>query len=235
MKAIYKITNSVNGRLYIGSTVNYLRRRQTHKSQLRKNKHHSPLLQRSWNKYGEDKFIFEIIEEVDVSNDLLKREQYWIDKISPVLNCLKIVGSPLGRKTSDETKNKISIGIKKYFVENGSPLKGFKPTYKTKKKISLGLKKYFAENESPLIGFKHTLEAKHNMSVSRLSLTKKERNHKSDCACFICKPKSGKDHCNYIEREERFCVCNCGNSFICLINSKKRFINGHNMRKVATN
>lgn len=53
---IYAIRNTVNGNAYIGSTTNYKSRWFTHKSLLRKGKHHSFILQRAWDKYGEAAF-----------------------------------------------------------------------------------------------------------------------------------------------------------------------------------
>ena len=58
---IYKIENTVNGNCYIGSSVNYKARWYTHKSSLRRGVHHSFILQKAWDKYGEDKFVFKVI------------------------------------------------------------------------------------------------------------------------------------------------------------------------------
>jgi len=77
---IYKITNTKNGKFYIGSSVNIQKRWNAHKRALRKNKHENILLQRSWNKYGEEYFQFEIIEE---TNDVLLQEQHYLDELKP--------------------------------------------------------------------------------------------------------------------------------------------------------
>lgn len=100
MHAIYKIENVKNGKIYIGSAVNHDQRRWVHLCVLRKGKHHSPILQNSWNKYGKNAFLFSVLEEVSNKKDLIKREQYWIDKLNPEFNCCPIAGSPLGRKYS---------------------------------------------------------------------------------------------------------------------------------------
>lgn len=78
ISGVYKITNIVNGKLYVGSSKNIYQRWKNHKNMLKRNEYHSQHLQAAWNKYGEDKFIFEIIEECKESN-LLIREQYYID------------------------------------------------------------------------------------------------------------------------------------------------------------
>ena len=57
---IYKITN-INGKVYIGSSVNIKQRLKNHVYCFRNNKHYNSYLQRSWNKSGEESFIFEVL------------------------------------------------------------------------------------------------------------------------------------------------------------------------------
>jgi group I intron endonuclease len=110
---IYKITNVQNGKFYIGSAVDYELRIKTHINDLKKSKHHSSKLQRSYNKYGLSVFKFEIIETVLDVNLLIETEQKWFDKLNPELNMTLIAGlnSHLGMKRSTETKNKISVKL----------------------------------------------------------------------------------------------------------------------------
>ena len=78
MIGIYKIENLVNGKVYIGQSINIEQRWYTHKSELNRNVHYNRHLQNAWNKYGADNFIFEIIEECN--NDIISQcEIYWID------------------------------------------------------------------------------------------------------------------------------------------------------------
>lgn len=58
---IYAIKNRVNGRAYIGSTINYKSRWHTHRSTLRRGVHHSFILQKAWDKYGESAFDFQVL------------------------------------------------------------------------------------------------------------------------------------------------------------------------------
>jgi hypothetical protein len=78
VSGIYKITHKDSGKLYIGSAQNISIRWGFHKRALRKKKHHSPLLQRSWDKYGEDAFEFSVIVWCE-RDQLLKVEQHYID------------------------------------------------------------------------------------------------------------------------------------------------------------
>ena len=58
---IYAIRNRVNGHAYIGSTKGYKARWHAHRSTLRRKVHHSFVLQRAWDKYGEEAFEFKIL------------------------------------------------------------------------------------------------------------------------------------------------------------------------------
>jgi len=103
---IYRIINTITNDSYIGSAINYKLRRNNHISKLRNNKHHSPILQNSWNKHGEDAFVFEIVEEVHDKFLLISREQYYIYTLNPRYNICKIANSNLGIKHSMERRLK---------------------------------------------------------------------------------------------------------------------------------
>mgnify|MGYP003645176778 CR=1 FL=1 len=62
MEYIYIIRNKINGKYYLGSTIQLRVRKLKHFNELRKNKHHCIHLQRAFNKYKEDNFEFIIIE-----------------------------------------------------------------------------------------------------------------------------------------------------------------------------
>ena len=75
---IYKIINVVNNKFYVGSAVNFSRRKARHFSELRHNKHNNRWLQASWNKHGEAAFVFAIVEEVQNKELLLEVENRWL-------------------------------------------------------------------------------------------------------------------------------------------------------------
>lgn len=104
---IYKIENVTNGKIYIGSAVSMSKRWTLHKCLLSSNRHHSKHLQSSWNLCGEDKFIFSAVE-ICPKEDLIAREQYYIDTLNPEYNMCRVAGSPLGRKHTQESKDKMS-------------------------------------------------------------------------------------------------------------------------------
>lgn len=79
---VYKITNIESGRFYIGSSKEIETRFTDHKNDLKKNNHTNIILQRSWNKHGSDKFIFEIVEECSPDKCLILEQKY-LDLLRP--------------------------------------------------------------------------------------------------------------------------------------------------------
>ena len=65
MVGIYKITNSNNGKVYIGESLDIERRWDEHKLDLENGTHHSFKLQNDYNEYGKNNFMFEVLEEID--------------------------------------------------------------------------------------------------------------------------------------------------------------------------
>ena len=76
--AVYCILNVINGKRYIGSSVDAPRRLYVHRWLLRKGKHYSVQLQHSWERDGEASFSFAVIEFCKKEH-LLAREQIWMN------------------------------------------------------------------------------------------------------------------------------------------------------------
>lgn len=79
MIGIYKIENKVNGKVYIGQSVDIEDRWAHHKAKLRHNRHENAHLQSAWNQYGEDNFTFETLTECK-RNELNDKEIDWISR-----------------------------------------------------------------------------------------------------------------------------------------------------------
>src|SRR5690242_16334010 len=87
---IYVITNTVNGKCYVGSTVRVRERWRHHKWELHRGVHKNLKLQRAWSKYGEPAFVFSILEECPVW-EMKERETYWIHVKDTIRNGYNIL------------------------------------------------------------------------------------------------------------------------------------------------
>jgi group I intron endonuclease len=104
MIGIYRIKNLVNDKCYYGSSKNIEKRWRIHKNHLNGGKHHNIPLQRAWNKYGENNFSFEVIEECN-ETILLEREQHYLD-LNPEYNIgLKSSGGDNLTKNPNKEEN----------------------------------------------------------------------------------------------------------------------------------
>ena len=80
LPGVYMILNTTTCDRYIGSSPRRLSVRWSeHKCKLRKGTHGNPILQEAWNKYGENAFVFVVLENTS-KEDIRTREQYWMEK-----------------------------------------------------------------------------------------------------------------------------------------------------------
>lgn len=114
---IYVIKNIHTVQLYVGRTNNPDQRRRSHFSQLRKGNHSNPKLQNSFNKYGEDNFIFEIVDTA-LEKDIYDKEYEWFKffdfDADTLFNChFQTHGGPkIWKPHSEESKQKLSKSLK---------------------------------------------------------------------------------------------------------------------------
>ena len=88
---VFQVKNSANGKLLLGSSLNLEGALNSHKFMLSIGRHRNEALQKEWNEYGQDKFIFEVLEVVKVKDDpnfnledeLTLLEQIWLEKLNP--------------------------------------------------------------------------------------------------------------------------------------------------------
>lgn len=111
---VYIIRCKVNGRSYVGSSVDADRRIREHKRNLSSGTHPNRFLQRSWNALGEECFVFSILEQFSSPIDdeeLRTREQNWIDELKTMIpggyNLAPVAGSMLGYKFTEDQIQKL--------------------------------------------------------------------------------------------------------------------------------
>lgn len=176
---IYMIKNLINNKFYIGSAINFKRRWYNHIRNANLKIHHSKSFENAWHKYGEDNFEFIILEYVEITENLLNREQFYLDKLQPWkrnigYNLCPNAGSMLGYKHSDETKRKQSENMKGI----NNPFYNQTHTEETKKILSSIAKIRFTDKKNhPMHGKILSDEIKNKMSLIQKGKRCGEKNH----------------------------------------------------------
>ena len=88
---VFQITNTVNGKMLLGSSLNLDGRLNRHRFMLSAKAHDNAALQKDWLEYGAEAFTFEVLELVSVTeepsfdtNDALRAlEDQWSAKVNP--------------------------------------------------------------------------------------------------------------------------------------------------------
>lgn len=116
MSGVYAIVNTDTNMAYVGSTYDFEKRKNEHFRALRSGYHYNKKMQRSFDKYGEDKFVFEQLQDAE-SAELLEAEQYWINLVGSAnrhrgFNLNPVVNNGQALTHTDETKRKISRALK---------------------------------------------------------------------------------------------------------------------------
>lgn len=115
LHGIYVIANQTTQKVYVGQSCGAggIRGRwRQHLSSLRRGRHSNLKLQRAWNKYGENAFVFLVIETVDVVDQSMldELEVKHIKAYNSFVNGYNMTtGGNAGTVASDETKKRIAL------------------------------------------------------------------------------------------------------------------------------
>ncbi len=141
---IYKITNTINNKIYIGQTVKSILHRQKRHIYAFSSKSKRTALNSAIVKYGKNNFIVEEVDTAQNIDELNIKEKYYIKfykSLSP--NGYNLTTGGNNKLLSDETKLKISLANKGKYVTDETKLKlslshkGFVVSDITKNKLSL--------------------------------------------------------------------------------------------------
>ena len=161
---IYKITNKINGKVYIGQTTKTLEWRWKHHCNV---KSCCTYLRKALDKYGVENFTIEQIDSAVTQDELNEKERYWIKHYNSLApNGYNLTSGGEHPTVTDVTREKLST------IRKGKRPHAFDDTFR--QKISEIAKTRVGE-KNPMYGRKHTEEARKRMSevnIGRVSPNK---------------------------------------------------------------
>ena len=155
---IYRWINNINGKSYVGSSINLTIRFNVYfnNNRLETGSGYRMAIYQAISKYGLNNFTLEILEYCD-KNITIEREQFYLDKLKPEYNLLMKAGSIFGfkhsllsrkklsnlasgRLVSKETREKISEALSGRILSESTKekIRNYKHTEEAKLRISLG-------------------------------------------------------------------------------------------------
>jgi len=173
---IYKVTNKINGKIYIGSTSLTFNRRKYYHFYDAFKKNSQKYFHRALRKYGKENFNWKILKEVNVKKEMLELEHKYIKKFNSYKKGYNLTlgfdNTTLGYKFTEEQKKYLSEKNKGH----NNPNYGNKWTKKQKMEASKRQK----ENHKHLIGKNcpsKRLEVRKKLSEGKLG-NKNPKSHK---------------------------------------------------------
>lgn len=167
---IYCIENTITKQKYIGRSVNIKHRWNCHKNELKRNSHDNWKLQESWNRYGEDKFMFYILEECE-KHLLDEKEIYYINILRAHITNggfnLDSGGQRSGRKRCNETLEIQSNALKQSYKDNPKR-KEIQSAHAYKQWSNPKIKAKIMGKNNGMYGKTHSEEAKQKIRQSQL-------------------------------------------------------------------
>lgn len=97
ISGVYKIENTVTGDFYVGSSKNVEKRWKQHKCSSIWKRYPNSRMYQGMQKYGTDRFVFEILEEVEPGH-LKEKEQQFIETLNPTYNSNNANGLDVERR-----------------------------------------------------------------------------------------------------------------------------------------
>lgn len=177
---VYKVTNRINGKVYIGQTIGDL--------EMRKSKHLYNVVNDSnfpfhnaIRKYGEDNFDWVVLEECDSIEELNESEEYWIEKLSTISpNGYNLQTGGNNSMHHEETKRKIRENHADFRGEK-HPMFGKNHTEETIKKMSR-VKKGRTFSEETRKKMSEVKKGKKRTEETRRKISKAMQGENNPCA-----------------------------------------------------
>ena len=176
---IYKWTNKITNDIYVGQSINLAKRFMNYFNLSYLKNRENLVISRALIKYGYSNFSLDILEYCDIKI-LTEREQYYMDRLNPKYNTLKIAGSSRGHKLSAiwPRSKDLVLGREE----------------ETKAKISKSLKGVYVNEKSSLFGRIHSEETKTLMSLTRAKINNLGKTHTEESKELMRQKALGRKH-----------------------------------------
>lgn len=185
ISGVYVILNKETNDCYVGRSIDMRNRWKSHLTELRSGHHHSIVMQRAWDKYGEKAFAFILVEVVEAHGNLPDREQFYMDALHPKYNVQLTAYDWLGMTFSDDIRAKMSATHKQMVI----------PPEQRAKMIE-GTRKAYQEN--PELGKRagDRFRGKHlpNETKAKLSAAKKGKTFSDEVRQKMGEAQKGRKH-----------------------------------------
>lgn len=178
-KCIYKITNMINGKIYIGQSVDFKQRWRQHKKESLKELP-SMIINQAMKKHGIDNFIFEVISSIiPIKNEIEyckiadELEEQFIKEYQSHISLRKGYNVSRGGMTSpksEEWKQYMSNKIHQLHIDGlyDNTLSGYQLGHQHSEETLLNMSKSLKGRESPMKNKSHTEEAKEKNRLSHI-------------------------------------------------------------------
>jgi group I intron endonuclease len=198
---VYHITHGASGKHYVGSSGDVTRGWRNHRRALERGSHHSRLLQSAWTTYGAHAFEFAVLEAVECREDLIAREQLWMETLNAVASGFNVcpnAGGGAGYVPTDEQRANMSAAGKgrlkslEHRAKIGEAHRGMTHTVEGRAKIGAASR---ARKRSPqsLAKLSATLTGKRHSDAARARIS----------AALKGKPKSAEAIAKYVASRAR--------------------------------
>lgn len=174
---VYKVTNLLTDKIYIGCTEKSLNsRRSSHlgNSKSSKDSHYHHYFKSVIREFGIENFKWEIVEEIGSREEMYVREKFWIKELNTIYpSGYNQTEGGIGGKPCEEVSNKISDTLKEYYKMPSSKDHYKKRTPEFSREC--GLKASASRKEKGIpwpSGYLMTEEAKSNMKRAKRDLYK---------------------------------------------------------------
>jgi group I intron endonuclease len=179
---VYKYTNKVNGKIYIGITKRDIDTR--HKEHIR-NINDGYIFHNALKKYGIDNFHLELIDIAKDYAELKEKEKLYIKQFNSYVRFPKSNGynntlggeGTIGFKFSEVQKRRISVQKKEFYSKNPHPAKGRIVTEIQKRRQQKAMKGKYDGINNPFYGKKHDKEKCKQLSISAKNRIKRDGHH----------------------------------------------------------